>query len=158
MSMVSSSKPTEQHLKNDSIAFLIPPILNVIPVRIGCLAPYKDNATASFCQKIIQHHASFSILRKKLWDTYIISKAPPRHRHQQTIRTWRDGYPKSITKDKTAKRFNLVIKHRYYKLTRAIPMDDTTTPIVASCFLNDWVFTSGIRYYMLTNISPQIIA
>lgn len=48
-----------------------------------------------------------------------------------------------LPKIKSGKRIIVVITDRYSNLTRAIPMNDTTAPLVA-CFLNNWVFPYGI--------------
>lgn len=63
-----------------------------------------------------------------------------------------------LSKKKSGKRIILVIKDRYSKLTRVIPMNDTTAHLDAACFLNNWVFLYGIPNWMIIDNGIQFIA
>lgn len=53
--------------------------------------------------------------------------------------------------NQSGKRFIMVIKDRYSKLTREMPMNETTTPLVSACFMNNWLFPYGIPNSILTD-------
>lgn len=59
---------------------------------------------------------------------------------------------------KSGKRYILVVTDRYSKLTRSIPMNYITAPLVAASFLNNWAFPYGIPQSVLTDNGPQFIA
>lgn len=63
-----------------------------------------------------------------------------------------------VPKPKSGKRFILVITDLYSKLTSALPIHGTTTPLLSSCFLNNWVFPYGIPQSVLTDNGPKFIA
>ncbi|CDF38306.1 unnamed protein product [Chondrus crispus] len=52
----------------------------------------------------------------------------------------------------------LVITDRFSKLTHSIPLRTTTASVVASAFLDNWVYVYGAPRYMLTDNGPQFAA
>lgn len=51
-----------------------------------------------------------------------------------------------LHKTKPGKSFIVVITDRYSKLTQASRIYDTTAPLVAACFLNNWVFPRSFEF------------
>ena len=52
----------------------------------------------------------------------------------------------------------LVMTDRFTKLTRSIPLRTTTASVVASAFLDHWVYPYGAPRYVLTDNGPQFAA
>ncbi len=52
-------------------------------------------------------------------------------------------------------RFLLVLTDRFSKLTRTVPLTNTSTPTVAKAFCEHWVFAYGAPVYLLTDNGSQ---
>lgn len=88
------------------------------------------------------------------------------HRHQKKLQLFPAAGPlESISMDllgplpKTlhGNQHVLVIKDRYSKMTRAIPLKQTTASIVAQTFVDNWIMPYGIPATLLTDNGPQFV-
>lgn len=52
----------------------------------------------------------------------------------------------------------LVIKNRFSKLTRTIPLKQTTAPTIAQAFIDMWVMPYGMTNYVLTDNGSQFVS
>ena len=63
-----------------------------------------------------------------------------------------------LPRTKNGNSFIAVITDRYSKLTRAIPMKETTAPFMAATLLNNWIIPYGIPNSILSDNGPQFVA
>lgn len=61
-----------------------------------------------------------------------------------------------LPKNNCGKRFKFFIAVLYPNITWAIPMNDTTAPLVTACFFKNWVFPQSILYSILTYTSLSL--
>lgn len=77
---------------------------------------------------------------------------------QQSFGIYFHGSTRTTDEDQKGNPHGLVIRDRYTKLTRAVPMTKITVTKVAQAFIDNWVMPYGIPQFPMPYNGPQFIS